>query len=80
VAPNNEVSLEIQKRIQTANSCLFELRKQLQSEHLSRPSKFIIYKTFIHPVLLYGSKTWVLTKREKNQLLVFEWKVLQDDE
>jgi hypothetical protein len=28
------------------------------------------------PVLLYGSKTWVLTKREKNQLLVFERKVL----
>jgi hypothetical protein len=31
----------------------------------------------IHPVLFYGSKTWVLTKREENQLLVFERKVLQ---
>jgi hypothetical protein len=27
-------------------------------------------------VLLYGSKTWVLTRREENQLLVFERKVL----
>jgi hypothetical protein len=27
--------------------------------------------------LLYGSKTWVLTKREKNKLLVFERKVLR---
>jgi hypothetical protein len=29
----------------------------------------------IRPVLLYGSETWVLTKREENQLLVFERKV-----
>jgi hypothetical protein len=31
----------------------------------------------IRPVLLYGSETWVLTKREKNQLLVFERKVIR---
>jgi hypothetical protein len=28
-------------------------------------------------VLLYGSEKWVLTKREENQLLVFERKVLR---
>jgi hypothetical protein len=31
----------------------------------------------IRPVLLYGSEKWVLTKREENQLLVFEKKVLR---
>jgi hypothetical protein len=31
----------------------------------------------IRPVLLYGSETWVLTKREENQLLVSERKVLR---
>jgi hypothetical protein len=31
----------------------------------------------IRPVLIYGCETWVLTKREKNQLLVFERKVLR---
>jgi hypothetical protein len=31
----------------------------------------------IRPVLLYGSETWVLAKREVNQLLVFEKKVLR---
>jgi hypothetical protein len=31
----------------------------------------------IHPFLLYGSETWVLTKSEENQLLVFERKVLR---
>jgi hypothetical protein len=31
----------------------------------------------LDPVLLYGSETWMLTKREENQLLVFERKVLR---
>jgi hypothetical protein len=31
----------------------------------------------IRPVPLYGSETWVLTKREENQLLLFERKVLR---
>jgi hypothetical protein len=77
MTPTNDVSLEIQRRIQTANRCFFGLRKHLQSSHLSRHTKFTIHKTLIHPVLLYGSETWVLTKREENQLLVFERKVLR---
>jgi hypothetical protein len=31
----------------------------------------------IRPVLFYGSETWVLTKKEENQLLVFERKILR---
>jgi hypothetical protein len=31
----------------------------------------------IHPVLLYGSETWVLAKREKNRFIIFERKVLR---
>jgi hypothetical protein len=74
----NDVSLEkIQRRIQAANKCFFGLRKHLQSSHLSRQTKFTIHKTLIRSVLLYGSETWVLTKREEIQLLVFERKVLR---
>jgi hypothetical protein len=65
--------LEIQRRIQTANRCFLGLRKHLQSSQ----TKFTIHKTLIRPVLLYGSETWVLTKREENQLLVFARKVVR---
>jgi hypothetical protein len=34
VTPNNDVSLEIQRRIQTANRCFFGQRKQSQSRHI----------------------------------------------
>jgi hypothetical protein len=57
MTPLNNVSVEIQRRIQTAN--------RLQSSHLSCQTKFTIK-------MLNGSETWVLTKRKENQLLVFE--------
>jgi hypothetical protein len=57
MTPTNDVSLDIQRRIQTANRCFFGLRKHLQSSHLSRQTKFTIHKTLISPVLLYGSET-----------------------
>jgi hypothetical protein len=44
---------------------------------LSRQTKFTIPKTLIHSALFYGSEMWVLTKREENQLLVFERKVFR---
>jgi hypothetical protein len=78
VTPTNDVSLEIQQRIQTANRCFFGLRKHLQSRHFSRQTKFTIHKTLIRPVLLCGSETGLLTKRVENQpLLVFESKVFR---
>jgi hypothetical protein len=77
ITPTNDVSLEIQRRVQTTNRCFFGLRKHLRSSHLSRQTKFTIHKTLNGPVLLYGKETWMLTKREENQLLVFERKVLR---
>jgi hypothetical protein len=66
MTPMHDVSLEIPRRIQTANRCFFGLRKHMRPSHLSRQTKFTIHKILIHPVLRYG-----------NQLLVFERKVLR---
>jgi hypothetical protein len=77
MTPTNDVSLEIQRRIQTVNRCFFGLRKHLRSSHFSRQTKLTIHKSLIRPVLLCGSEMWLLTKREESQLLVFERKVLR---
>jgi hypothetical protein len=66
MTPTNDVGLEIQRRIQTANRCFFGLCKHLQSSHLSRQTKFTIHKTLLRLVLLLGSETWAFTKREEN--------------
>jgi hypothetical protein len=43
MTPTNDVSLEIQRRIQSTNRCFFGLHKHLRSNHLSRQTKFTIH-------------------------------------
>jgi hypothetical protein len=45
ITPTNDVSLDIERRIQAASRCFFALRKHLQSSYLSRQTKFTVHKT-----------------------------------
>jgi hypothetical protein len=74
VTPNNNVCLEIKKDSDCKKMILWTAQK-IAVGHLSSPTKFIIYKTLIRPVSLYGSETWVLTRREEKQLFVFKRRI-----
>ena len=77
VNSNNNVSLEIKRRITIANRCYYGLSKQLGSRALSRSTKLTLYKTLIIPVLLYGAEAWVVSQTDAAALGVFERKVLR---
>jgi hypothetical protein len=53
---------EIQNRICRANKSYYALLPILKSKHMHRVTKIRLYKTVIHPALMYGSETWVMTK------------------
>jgi hypothetical protein len=76
VTDKNDVSVEIKNRIGLVNKCYYGLRK-LGSQSISLGSKCLIYKTLIRPVVTYGAECWVLTKKDKLQVAVFERKVLR---
>lgn len=73
----NDVTLEISRRIMAANRTLFGLSRILRSKFVRRNTKIKIYKTLIIPVLIYGSETWTLSAAAKNMLGVFERKILR---
>jgi len=74
---NNDISVEIKKRILLANIGFYGLKRQFRSQFLSIKNKIKLYKTLIRPVLAYGSETWVLSKPDEARLGVFERKVLR---
>lgn len=77
ITNNNNITAEIVKRILSANKCYFGLLKYFCSKILSRNIKILLYKTLLRPILIYGSETWVLSKKDENRLLVFERKILR---
>jgi Reverse transcriptase (RNA-dependent DNA polymerase) len=74
---DNELKVEISKRIQLANNCYFGMGTLLKSRSISLNLKIKIYMTLIRPVILYGSETWASRKIEEIRLDTFERKVLR---
>ena len=77
VTSNNDISLDIKRRIVAANRCLYGMYKQLRSKKIKTSTKCTLYKTLLRPVAMYGHESWNLLKSDERLLAVFERKVLR---
>jgi hypothetical protein len=68
---------EIQSRICREKKRYYALLPTLKSKHTHRFTKIRLYKTKIPPVLMYGSETWVMTKKIENIINSHERKILR---
>jgi hypothetical protein len=75
VSNKNLIQEEINRILNSGNSCYHSVQNILSSRQLSKNLKIGIYKTIILPVVLYGCETWSLTLREEYRLRVFENRV-----
>lgn len=74
---DNNIDVEVKKRIISTNRCLNGLRSFLRSTYLKRDTKLLLYKTIIRPVLTYASETWTLSKKEEASIAICERKILR---
>jgi hypothetical protein len=58
-------------------NCLCAKNSTLKSKHVHRFTRIRLYKTVIRPVLMYGSETWVMTKKIENIINSYERKILR---
>ena len=71
VVPNS--SLDVKRRIATANSAFGKLKKSVWSRRdIPKRLKLRLYNVLILPITIYPSETWSLTKQDTKKLNVFE--------
>ena len=58
-----------------ANKVYFMLQKFFRNKNRSKKLKLGLNNTIIDKTLTYASETWILTKRDRQQINIFEWKV-----
>jgi len=68
---------EINIRITAANKCYYGLTSIFKSTHISIKLKNILYKVIIKPVFLYPGETWPTTKRDEDNIAIFERRILK---
>jgi hypothetical protein len=73
---HNNITEEVQNRIAIANRCYFSLQKHFESNFISRIKKILLYKTLVHPIVLYGTECWTLSQMNEEIVNVCEWKIL----
>jgi hypothetical protein len=77
VNSNNTVKGEIQCRITHGKKAYWANQFFFNIRLLSKTSKLKLYCSIIIPTVTYGCETWVWKGTVKNQLMVFERKVLR---
>ena len=68
------INLDVQE-IKTANKTYFILQKIFRNKNIFRKLKLRLKNTIIDKTLTYASETWILTKRDRKQINIFERKV-----
>ena len=72
---DNNNQMDLQGRTKNVNKTYFVLRKFFKNENVSKKLKLRLKNTTIDKVLTCASETGTLTKRDRQQLNVFERKV-----
>jgi len=72
---DNNNQIDFQERIKNANKIYFMLQFFLKNKNVSKKLKLRLKNTIICKTLTYASETWMLTKRDRKQLNIFESKV-----
>jgi len=67
--------IDLQERIKNANKTYFMLQHLFKNKNVSKKLNFRLKNTIIDKMLPYASETWILTKKDRKQLNIFERKV-----
>jgi hypothetical protein len=70
---NNQIDLR--ERMKNDNKTYFILQKNFKNKNISKKLKLRLKNAITDKTLTHASENWTLTKRDRKQLNIFEWKV-----
>lgn len=73
----NDKFPKIKSGLQSGNKCYYGLSNLLNARMISKNLKIKLYRTLIHPVVMYSCDVWTLRKSDQNRLLIFEKKIFR---
>jgi len=72
---DNNHKIDLQERIKNVNKTYFMPQKLFGNKNISKKLKLGLKNTVIDKTLTYASETWILTKRDRKEMNIFERKV-----
>ena len=72
ITVDNDCSHEIKRRLLLGRKAMTDLDRVLKSRDITLPTKVLIVKAMVFPVLMYRCESWTIKKAECQRIDVFE--------
>ena len=72
ITADGDCSHEIKRRLLFGRKAMTNLDSILKSRDITLPTKVLIVKAMVFPVVMYGCESWTIKKAEPHRIDVFE--------
>ena len=72
ITADGDCSHEIKRRLLLGRKAMTNLDSLLKSKHITLPTKVLLVKAMVFPVVMYGCESWTVKKAERKRIDAFE--------
>ena len=72
ITADGDCSHEMKRRLVLGRKVMTNLDSILKSKDITLPTKVHLAKAMVFPVVMYGCKSWIITKAERRRIDAFE--------
>ena len=72
IAADGDCSHEIKRHLLLGRKVMTNLESIFKSRDISLPTKILLVKAMIFPVVMYGCESWTIRKAERQRIHAFE--------
>ena len=72
ITVDGDCSYEVKRRLLLRRKAMTNLHRMLKSRDMTLPTKALLVKAMVFPVVIYGCESWTIKKAECQRIDVFE--------
>ena len=72
ITADGDCSHEIKRRLLLGRKVMTNLDSILKSRDIALPTKVLLVKALVFPVVMYGCESWTIKKAESQRIVAFE--------
>ena len=72
ITADGDCSHEIKRRLLLGRKAMINLDSMLKSRDITLPTKVLLVKAMVFPVVMYGCEIWTIKKAEHQRIDAFE--------
>ena len=75
ITVDGDCSYEVNRRLLLRRKAMTNIHRMLKSRDMTLPTKALLVKAMVFPVVIYGCESWTIKKAEHRRIDAFEYAI-----